>query len=175
MTKEREKERREQQKALRNELKAIKRDSEPNPLYDKEDKENGVDFIKMPATILEYLSLNEYGFNADSILIYQIIINWYNRNEGAAYPSQYAVARVLKKSVPTVKKHIALLEEVGLIEIERRGLGRTNLYKPLRPLERHALLDRYPRASKFDIEFSQHIEEYKTKDMQRVKKDVAAS
>ncbi|QWI60972.1 transcriptional regulator [Bacillus mycoides] len=157
---------REQQKELKKELKAITAKHDPRPLYDKHTKENGEGFIKVPASILDYLALQEYGFNADSIVIYQIIVQSYNKKDGYAFPSQYKMAEILKKSIQTVKRQISILSDVGLIEVKRRGLGRSNYYRPLRPLGKEDLFERYPRAKQFDLDFSESVEEQRNKDKQ---------
>jgi len=50
----------------------------------------------------------------------------YAREKGLAFPSQKKIAKTLKISVPTLIKYNKILEENGLIKVERRK-GRTNL------------------------------------------------
>jgi hypothetical protein len=50
---------------------------------------------------------------------------WYNN---CCFPGQATLAEAIGMSVPSVSAFIKELEAAGLIEIERRGLGKTNLY-----------------------------------------------
>ena len=70
--------------------------------------------------------------------VYSLFISyaWHNN---FCFPGQETLAKAIGMSVGSVNAFIKELEAVGLIEIERRGQGRTNLYtinytvKPKRP------------------------------------------
>jgi len=52
----------------------------------------------------------------------------YAREKGKAFPSQKTIAKTLNISVPTLIKYNRILEENGLIKIERRRReGKTNI------------------------------------------------
>ncbi|EJS77926.1 helix-turn-helix domain-containing protein [Bacillus cereus] len=152
------------QKELNRELKAITADHDTNPFYDKNAREEGDGFIKKPASIMDYLALQEYGFTADTIIIYDYIVQLYNPEYGCAFPSQYAIAEMLHKSVRTVANNLKILQDVGLIEVIRRGLGLSNGYRPLRPLKKSELFKRYPRAAAFHNDFAKSIDNHRNKD-----------
>ena len=70
--------------------------------------------------------------------VYSLFISyaWHNN---FCFPGQETLAKAIGMSVGSVNAFIKELEAVGLIEIERRGQGRTNFYtinytvKPKRP------------------------------------------
>jgi DNA-binding MarR family transcriptional regulator len=52
----------------------------------------------------------------------------YAREKGVAFPSQEKIAKTLGISIPTLIKYNKILEENGLIKIERRRkVGKTNI------------------------------------------------
>ncbi|MFL1677670.1 helix-turn-helix domain-containing protein [Paenibacillus dendritiformis] len=160
------KERRELQKRLQEEMRAATASAPKQPLFNKlAPTAQGESFIKTPSNLMHYVDMYPYGITTETLFLYQIIVNYFDLAEGCAYPSQYALARLLKKSVPTVKRHISLLESVGLIEIKRRGLGKSNQYVPLKPLEKEIMYDRYPKSLEYHDRFSREVEEYRTSDM----------
>ena len=74
------------------------------------------------------------------------------REKGMAFPSQETIAEILKISVPTLIKYNKVLEENGLIRIEKRK-GRTNLIY---------LLKLFKRGSKTTL--VEVVKGFKTKD-----------
>ncbi|MFV1453569.1 helix-turn-helix domain-containing protein [Bacillus mycoides] len=130
------------------------------PLYDKNDFTDGSGFIRTPSQLRYYTDLYLYGITTDAMWIYQLIIDWYNHEDGSAYPSQYVIARRLRKSVATVKKHISALRSVGLISVQSRGIGRSNLYLPLKPLDKQTMYERFPLAKQFADEHEALIDKY---------------
>ncbi|PHB28878.1 helix-turn-helix domain-containing protein [Bacillus toyonensis] len=130
------------------------------PIYDKNDFTDEKGFIKTPAQLKHYTDLYPYGITTDAMWVYQLIVDWYNREDGSAYPSQYVIARRIRKSVATVKKHISALRSVGLIAVQSRGIGRSNLYLPLKPLDNHTMYERFPLAKQFAEEHEALIDKY---------------
>lgn len=130
------------------------------PLYDKNDFENEKGFIKTPAKLMHYTDMYPYGITTEAMWVYQILIDWYNHDEGSAFPTQYTLARRIRKSVATVKKHISALRSVGLIEVHSRGIGRSNQYIPLTPLDKETMYERFPLAKAFTEEHEALIDKY---------------
>jgi biotin operon repressor len=50
-------------------------------------------------------------------------------NNESCFPGQDRLAQHMGMSVPRVNEYIRELKEAGLVEITRRGQGRTNLYR----------------------------------------------
>ncbi|PEA26571.1 transcriptional regulator [Bacillus cereus] len=135
------------------------------PVYDKTQfLEKDDSFIKTPYALRHYTDMYPYGINTEAMWIYQLIVDWYNVEEKAAYPSQYTVARRIRKSTATVKRHITALRNVGLIKVESRGIGRSNRYIPLRPLPKEVMYERYPLAKQFAEFHDALIDSYENAD-----------
>ncbi|HDR6286400.1 helix-turn-helix transcriptional regulator [Bacillus toyonensis] len=140
------------------------------PLYNKYEQEtqDQVSFVRTPANLFHYMNMQPYGFTADTLFIYQIIVQYFRKEEKYAYPSQYALSKLLKKNLSTVKRHVALLRDVGLIRIINEGRGTNNRYQPLVPLTESELFQRFPLAKKFEQQFSNQVDEFKARDIKRL-------
>ncbi|PFS14453.1 hypothetical protein COK55_13790 [Bacillus cereus] len=159
---------RERKKQMIKDLEAITKKHAEQPFYNKhEEAEDG--FIKVPRNIMHYMNLQPYGFTTETIFIYQIIIQYTANDTGCAYPSQYALAKLLKKTTSTVKKHVALLKKVGLVRVERINQANANRYIPLVPLTETELLQRYPLAKEYHDEFEQSMIDFSAAETQRMR------
>ncbi|KAB7674920.1 helix-turn-helix domain-containing protein [Bacillus sp. B1-WWTP-T-0.5-Post-4] len=140
------------------------------PLYNKYEQEttDQVAFVRTPANLFHYMNMQPYGFTAETLFIYQIIVQYFRKEDKYAYPSQYALAKLLKKNLSTVKRHVALLRDVGLIKVINKGRGTNNYYQPLIPLTELELFERFPLAKEFAQQFSDRVDEFKTKDIKRL-------
>jgi len=90
-------------------------------------------FTQLPNFILRN---PEISIGAKTVYSLFISYAWHNN---FCFPGQETLAKAIGMSVGSVNAFIKELEAVGLVEIERRGQGRTNYYtinytvKPKRP------------------------------------------
>ncbi|MBK5507062.1 helix-turn-helix domain-containing protein [Bacillus sp. TH12] len=128
----------------------IQKDMINQPMFDKsinpKEKDHTLDFIKMPTNLRYYSYLQDYGVTESALILYQIIIDFFNAKEKKAFPSQYRLAMETGKSIRTINHNIKILQNVGLVAVKRRGIGRSNEYIPLLPLTLDELLKRFPKA-----------------------------
>ena len=171
------KEARARKKAMIKDLEMIAKKYGEQPYYDKHEKTDS-GFIKVPRNIMHYMNLQPYGFTTETLFLYQVIIQYTAKDTKYAYPSQYELANLLKKTTSTVKKHISLLKKVGLIRVERVNKTNSNRYVPLAPLTKEELLDRYLLAKEYHDAFGQSMIEFsatETERMRKYRKDKAKS
>ncbi|OTY02899.1 Uncharacterized protein BTT61001_03352 [Bacillus thuringiensis] len=160
---------RSRKKEMVKDLELITKKYDEQPFYDKHEKtESG--FIKVPRNIMHYMNLQPYGFTTETIFLYQVIIQYTAKDTKYAYPSQYELANLLKKTTSTVKRHIALLKKVGLIRVERANKTNSNRYVPLAPLTEAELLQRYPLAKEYHDEFERSMTEFSASETERMRK-----
>ena len=79
-------------------------------------------FTQLPNFILRNPDLST---NAKTTYALLLSYAWHNN---LCFPGQERLAEHMGTHVSTVSRSIAELEECGLIEIERRGQGKTNFY-----------------------------------------------
>lgn len=149
--------------------KRITKSYPPQPIFDKSAFDD-THFIKMPSDLRHYLLMSPYGFTADTLLVYLLLVDKYNVNQGYAFPSQYTLALEMGKSLRTVKRHVGVLKDIGLLEVIRRGVGKSNYYRPLLPLDREKMLDRYPKSRIRLAELEEMVAKYKEIDMLTIPK-----
>ncbi|MGC4376201.1 helix-turn-helix domain-containing protein [Fictibacillus sp. Mic-4] len=120
-------------------------------VYDKTKKYDGMVFFKRPKDTLNYLYLDKV--NASTLLIYDLLCDYYNSEKGYAYPSMDTLALDSGMTRQAVGTHVKVLHEYGLVKIfveKRKGnkKGEGYKYKPQLPLSREELFKRYPEARK---------------------------
>jgi Helix-turn-helix domain len=78
-------------------------------------------------TQLPNFILRNPGISIGAKTVYSLFISyaWHNNR---CFPGQETLAKAIGMSVGSVNAFIKELEAIGLIEIERRGQGRTNFY-----------------------------------------------
>lgn len=79
-------------------------------------------FTQLPNCILNNTTLS---FGAKVVYAKLLSYAWHNDR---VYPGQDTMAKELGTSRPTVSKAISELEDIGFVEVERRGQGMTNVY-----------------------------------------------
>ncbi|WP_255290746.1 helix-turn-helix domain-containing protein [Bacillus cereus] len=121
----------------------------------------------MPTNLRYYSYMTDYGIKDSAILMYQLIIDFYNTSKGRAFPSQYTLAMHSGKSIRSVVSTLKVLKDVGLIEIRRTGNGSNNEYRPLLPLEPVELFTRYPKALQRLIKNNAAVSEKRERDAAR--------
>jgi DNA-binding transcriptional ArsR family regulator len=79
--------------------------------------------------------------SAEKLILYSLIIDYYNVEEGHAYPSIETLALRYGKTADTTSRHLDDLKAVGLIDFEEKGF-----YVPLVPLKELEFYSEYPEA-----------------------------
>ncbi|MGH0683000.1 helix-turn-helix domain-containing protein [Bacillus mycoides] len=159
----------------------IQKDKIDQPMFDKsiKPKENDhtLDFIKMPTNLRYYSYMQDYGVTESAMILYQIIIDFFNKDEKKAFPSQYRLAMETGKSIRTINHNIKILQNIGLLTVKRRGIGRSNEYIPLLPLTLDELLKRFSKAEERYYKHALAVEKIRKNDeekkheiMQRIEK-----
>lgn len=80
-------------------------------------------YTQVPNIILQDKALSDNGK-----LCFATLLS-YAWSDDCCFPGQEDLAKRAGKSVRTVRRAIAELEKEGWLEIRRRGLGQTNLYR----------------------------------------------
>ena len=80
-------------------------------------------FTQVPNFILENPDLS-----VGSKVVYAMFLR-YAWNDNHCFPGQDTLAKHIGMSIGRVNQFIKELESVGLVEIKKRGQGKTNLYK----------------------------------------------
>ncbi|MBF7146766.1 helix-turn-helix domain-containing protein [Bacillus toyonensis] len=149
----------------------IQKDQIDQPMFDKsitpKENDHTLDFIKMPTNLRYYSYMQDYGITESALILYQIIIDFFNAKEKRAYPSQYRLAMETGKSVRTINHNIKILQNVGLIAVKRRGIGRSNEYIPLLPLTFDELLKRFPKAEERYYKHALAVEKIRKNDEEK--------
>ncbi|PGD55711.1 helix-turn-helix domain-containing protein [Bacillus toyonensis] len=149
----------------------IQKDQIDQPMFDKsitpKENDHTLDFIKMPTNLRYYSYMQDYGITESALILYQIIIDFFNAKEKRAYPSQYRLAMEIGKSVRTINHNIKTLQNVGLIAVKRRGIGRSNEYIPLLPLTFDELLKRFPKAEERYYKHALAVEKIRKNDEEK--------
>lgn len=71
--------------------------------------------------------LNNTDLSFAAKVIYAKLLS-YAWNNSLVFPGQETMAKEIGSSQPTIARAVGELENLGLLEIERRGQGKTNLY-----------------------------------------------
>lgn len=146
------------------------------PTFDKsvmpEKGNHTLEFIKMPTDLRYYAYMSEYGVNDSVLMLYQLIIDFYNVDQRKAFPSQYRLAMQTGKSLRTIINNLKVLRQVGLIQIKKTGSGSNNEYRPLLPLPPAQLFERYPKALERLIKQNKSVVAIRQRDEKRRKRKV---
>ncbi len=79
-------------------------------------------------TQLPNFLLKESGLSMGAIVVYAKFLSYAWHND-YCFPGQQRLANDLGMSIGSINTFVKELENVSLIEIQRRGQGKTNLYK----------------------------------------------
>ncbi|PEW01518.1 helix-turn-helix domain-containing protein [Bacillus cereus] len=141
------------------------------PVFDKsvkpEEGDRTLDFIKMPTDLRYYSYMSDYGMTESAMILYQLIIDYFNKEEKKAYPSQYRLAMETGKSVRTINHNLKVLRSVGLLQVRRTGIGANNEYRPLLPLTSRELFERYPKALERYVKHGKAVGKIRRRDEKR--------
>lgn len=156
---------------LNTDVETLAVDLKNRPVFDKSldnpDKKPELMFIKMPTYLRNYVYMQDYGINDSALMLYQIIVDKFNRDTKKAYPSQYKLALETGKSVRTINQNLKALASVGLIEINRTGIRQNNEYKPKLPLDLDELLQRFPKARLRYLKHTLAVEKLRRRDVEK--------
>src|SRR5690625_1816601 len=100
-------------------------------------------FIPFPSDARHYLYHPK--MEPEYLFLYTLIIDYYNTEEGRAFPSLVMLEMVYKKHRDTASKHLDILKEVGLIDFERKQDG----YIPLEPISQKEFFATFPEAKEY--------------------------
>lgn len=109
------------------------------PVNKTEPGADGRKFIPMPSDVRHYV--HHERMSADKLYLYALLIDYFNVDEGAAWPSQERLAVDYGKTSKTVGNHLKDLEAVGLLAIPIKGK-----YIPLEPLTAEDFYKKFPDA-----------------------------
>lgn len=101
--------------------------------------EGGKFFVPLPSDALHYIHHDK--MNADRLFLYGLIIDYYNPQDGYAFPSLEKLSVRYGKVPDTTSKHLDDLKEVGLIDFPEKGY-----YVPLVPLSEEEFFKEFPEA-----------------------------
>lgn len=101
-------------------------------------------FYATPKELLRLYGLLP-GVNANVIALYSVLRDYRNDEKGGiAWPSKYLLEFELGISIRTIDRGLSVLEEYGLIAIEKRSEG--NVYHVYEPLPLESFIVKYPQA-----------------------------
>lgn len=147
------------------------------PVFDKsakpEEGDRTLDFIKMPTNLRYYSHMSDYGMTESAMMLYQLIIDFFNAEEKKAYPSQYRLAMETGKSVRTINHNLKVLRSVGLLQVRRTRIGINNEYRPLLPLTPRELFERYPKALERYVKHEEAVSKIRKRDEKRKQEKAA--
>ena len=115
-------------------------------VFNKRNPGEDVTFIALPSNAKHYV--HHPKMTPDMLFLYALIIDYYNVEEGFAFPSEETLSIDYGRATNTVSKHLDVLKEVGLIDFPEKGH-----YIPLTPLP----------SDEFYAEFPEAWERYKAK------------
>ncbi len=72
--------------------------------------------------------LNNPSISSNAKVVYSKLLSYAWHND-LVFPGQDVMAKDIGSSQPTIARAISELQEAGLLEIERRGQGKTNVYR----------------------------------------------
>lgn len=111
-------------------------------------------FTAVPNVVFyEYLAHPD--FKLTTLLVYVLLIDYYNENAGGegvsyAYPTHDQIAKKLLMSRKTVRTAIGTLKQLGLINVHHNPIGNNDVYTFNRPIESAVLFDeRFPQAVEY--------------------------
>ncbi len=103
-------------------------------------------FVQAPVSVVRCPTLSPVAKTT-----YDVLLS-YRDPTGTAYPGQARLAAEVGVSEPTVRRALARLAAVGLVEPTRRGQGHTNAYRVHRSALRTASSDARPERKKFTFQ-----------------------
>lgn len=115
-------------------------------VYNKVNPSADGTYTPLPSDAMHYV--HHPKMTPDMLFLYALIIDYYNVDEGFAFPAEETLSIDYGRATNTVSKHLDVLKKVGLIDFPEKGH-----YVPLKPLS----------SAEFYAEFPEAWERYKTK------------
>lgn len=132
-------------------------------VYDKRNPSaDGRKFTPLPRNAMHYVYHPK--MNPSMLILYAIIIDRYNVDEGFASPSLERLSVDYGMSYNATSDHIEVLKEVGLIDYPEKGY-----YVPLEPLEADEFYREFPEAWKAYKKAVSHSEKKRKSDRERLR------
>ncbi|PFE43607.1 hypothetical protein CN317_22095 [Bacillus cereus] len=138
------------------------------PTFNKGNFDDGIRWTRIPSDLRNYLFLSDYGVREATLVLYMILVEYFNEDDGCAYPTQTQLALLMNKKPNAIKGYIKTLKDVGLIKVVSRGKGFSNRYLPLQPLEKSVLLSRFTSANERYTKLCAELKDHDTRDMKRM-------
>ncbi|HDR7724377.1 TPA: helix-turn-helix domain-containing protein, partial [Bacillus cereus] len=138
------------------------------PTFNKGDFGDGIRWTRVPSDLRNYLFLSDYGVKEATLILYMILVEYFNEEDGCAYPTQSQLALQMNKKPNAIKGYIKTLKDVGLIKVLSRGKGFSNRYLPLQPLEKSVLLSRFTLANDRYMKLCAELKDHDMRDMERM-------
>lgn len=133
-------------------------------VYDKDNPSaNGRKFIPLSSNAIHYV--HHPKVRPNMLVLYAILVDKYNVNEGFAFPSLESLALEYGMSYNATSDHVEVLKEVGLIDYPEKGY-----YVPLEPLSEAEFFRVYPEAWNEYKRLYTQLERKKSKDKNRLRK-----
>ncbi|MEH6940919.1 helix-turn-helix domain-containing protein [Bacillus sp. JJ722] len=109
-------------------------------IFDKKNPTEGdKTFVALPSDARHYVHHDRMA--AEKLYLYALIIDYYNAEDGFAFPSIETLAVKYGKAPDTTSKHVEDLKAVGLIDYPQKGH-----YIPLVPLIEEEFYRQFPEA-----------------------------
>lgn len=105
---------------------------------------NDRNFTKVPNELFQ-LYTQIPGFTGEHVLMYTVLLSYYNDEYGYAYPDQVELRKRLNCGINKVGRLAKKLKDVGLIDYKRRYAGGNYVYYVKQPIKDERLF--YERFS----------------------------
>lgn len=137
---------------------------EKRKVYNKtQPSAEGRTFTPIPSTVRHYVHHPE--IKPGMLYLYALIIDYYNVEQGYAFPSVDQLALDYGMSYNATSKHIEVLRDVGLIDYPEKGK-----YVPLEPLGASEFYDEFPEAWVKYTQAHKASDNKRQKDRERMRK-----
>jgi hypothetical protein len=118
-------------------------------VFNKKEKNEDSFFVKMPSGLMNYIHIP--GYEPEYNYLYTIIVDFYNADQGYAYPTEHQIARRYGKKEKAIRRHMAVLERVGLIKTSKSNGNK--IYVPYQPLTKEELFEKCPEACRSYLDY----------------------
>lgn len=119
-------------------------------------------YIKSPNS-LRRIYLQHPKFNGNCLIIYELLLEYWNADTGYAFPNVWQLAYSSGLSESSVKTCIKKLIELDLIEKDKSKVAHNNVYIPKKPVETlEELFEKFPEAA---LHHEKHVQQLRESEM----------
>ncbi|MCM3093831.1 MULTISPECIES: helix-turn-helix domain-containing protein [unclassified Cytobacillus] len=129
-------------------------------VFNKKEKQSDTFFVKMPSDLMHYVHIP--GYEPEYNYLYTILVDYYNPDQGYAYPTEPQICRKYGKKEKAVRRHLAVLERVGLIKSSKPKANK--IYVPYQPLSKEELFEKCPEARRSYLDYVKAEDAEKARD-----------